>query len=179
MSRRELIRRCLRGVAGGLSIGEISETTGEPREGVKSALIAMRKRGEAIRTVRGIYCLAEDSGKARMWKLLTARKRATLEDLQVQAGVGQAEALEYLAGLKEAGIIREIGREGNDAVYRLIHDTGPETPLQGDDDVERMMAWAQIRQLRLKAEGAFLELTRAMEAYDEKYGEQPDRDAAA
>ena len=169
ISRREKIRRVLQGVDQ-LCIDVISDRTEEPREGVKNALVAMKKRGEVIRVNRGCYCLAEASGKARIWKLLTARKRASLEDVQIQAGVSREEAMEYLAGLKEMGVVREFPGKGDEVIYRLIHDTGPETPLQGDDEIERLMALKVIRELRFKAQHAFCELTKAMEAYDEAYG---------
>lgn len=68
--------------------------------------------------------------KQVMWRLLRARRRVTIEDLQELAGVDEGYARRFLKNLEEMEITRKIHNHPNSpAIWQLVNDTivEPET----------------------------------------------------
>jgi len=93
----------------------------------------MRKTGEVERPSKGfvIYCgRQKDKPEVRdaMWSVLRMRKSVTIADLQELAGASREYAREFLGMLVRRGGVEHTRRKGRESIYRLIEDTGPDTP---------------------------------------------------
>lgn len=83
----------------------------------------MLKRGELERVEPGVFRLASSSQdppqiQEKMWRVLRARRRVTVEDLQELAGASRLYALEWLQML----VKYEIVRKGDDGLYQMVKD---------------------------------------------------------
>lgn len=67
--------------------------------------------------------------RGAMWAVMRMRKTATRDDLQELAGASLDYANEFLRLLLKRGAIEKVGAVRNGSpVYRLVNDTGPQTP---------------------------------------------------
>jgi len=159
---------------------QISEALGEDRKSVNHAVQTMHDKGELTRVSRGRYCLTKPKSKrARMWKIIRARRTVTAEDLAELTDACQQYTQDYLRSLEAQGVMSRKRKRDNTWVYRLKHDLGPIAPNQSIAEVDRALEWKKIQEARADAEQAMRTLTTLMEAYDEKWGEKPDGHAAA
>jgi hypothetical protein len=85
--------------------------------------------GEVIRVGEGRYVYGMRPYKRTladvMWHLIRSHRQFTTDEVERLSGAGRAWVLEYLRGLRHAGILRQRSR-GN---WELVKDVGPERPV--------------------------------------------------
>lgn len=79
----------------------------------------------------------QNSGRARMWRIIRRRVLFTLDDLVIPLdGVNEGNAQKFILNLVRHGIVKldgwrgKQGRPGSRKVFRLIDNTGPVQPVQ-------------------------------------------------
>lgn len=178
-SRRERIRRLL-AERGRMSIVDMAKELEIDRKAVNQSVQAMYGKEQLERVGKGQYRLITKSKRARMWKIVRARKNnITAEILAELTDSCQQYCQDYLRSLVAQDIMVRNRRGDNTWVYRLKHDIGPIAPNQSIAEVDRALEWKKVQEAKVVAEQAMRNLMKLMEAYDAKWGEQPDGDAAA
>ena len=117
-----------------------------------AALKDMRKSGEVERTRKGyVKYIGSRNEKPEireaMWSVMRMRKRVTIDDLRELTGASHEYARQFLGMLVRRESVEHIRRRNKCSIYRLIEDTGPETPL----DTVKHDRLRAIRQTKRKA----------------------------
>lgn len=78
---------------------------------------------------------SQDTGRARMWRIIRRRMVFTLDDIVIPLdGVTQVNAWKFISNLLNHGFIRfdrwngKQGQRGSCKVYRLAYNPGPHLP---------------------------------------------------
>ena len=121
---------------------------------IRSALRDFLRRGEMVRTAPGVFRYQERPTvkpqiRERMWRILRARRRVTVEDLQELAGASRSYAEEWLRMLTKRAVVRKCGG----GVFRMVED--PVAMLSNDEKAE------QLRELRARKKAALAALEKA------------------
>ena len=119
-----------------------------------AALKDMRKSGEVERTREGyVKYVGKRNEKPEvreaMWSVLRMRKSVTIDDLRELTGASHEYARQFLGMLSRRGSVDHIRRHKKCSIYRLIEDTGPETP-QDTVKHDRLRAIRQAKNKALK-----------------------------
>jgi hypothetical protein len=110
-----------------------------------NAIRDLTRTGEVERAADGaiVYRGISNGPEIRdaMWSVIRMRRTVSVYDLQELAGASKNYALEFLRLLARRGAVEVVKRPDNSTVYRLVADTGRETP-QNSEKAD------QLRQLR-------------------------------
>ncbi|MFZ5775080.1 MAG: hypothetical protein ACOY3Z_06310 [Thermodesulfobacteriota bacterium] len=125
------------------------QTRKEQRQ-VAPTLKDLAQSGKLTRLERGLYAIAsapvDDSQlQQKMWRILRARRQATVEDMVELTGAAVEYAREFFRMLEANGVVEKIRPSGGahqPCVWRMINDP---VKLPVDDTKA-----ARLRELRLK-----------------------------
>jgi DeoR/GlpR family transcriptional regulator of sugar metabolism len=113
--------------------------TGAQEKTARNALSDMANDGRLVRVRPGVFRLPETarpkpvSKQERMWRVIRARRRVTLADLQELAGVTKEYAKEYLLMLtKRAVMVRQPQPQNRPHVWVLVND-----PVEMPENTEK------------------------------------------
>ena len=124
-----------------LTVADLTRETGfvgkgQPKK-VATAIRDFVKRGEVEKTdidgtpaYRYVRRQSAPNKKQVMWRLLRARRRVSIEDLQELADVGEVHARKWISNLEDLEIVKKRQPNPNEpAFWHLINDTvvEPET----------------------------------------------------
>ncbi|MEG6552663.1 hypothetical protein V6C53_20705, partial [Desulfocurvibacter africanus] len=70
-----------------------------------------------------------DTARDRMWASVRELRRFTRKDLSKATGCPKGAVADYVRLLCLAGLAVEVGRTGQEAIYELTGDPGPQRPV--------------------------------------------------
>lgn len=70
------------------------------------------------------------NAQEKVWKVIRGLNEFTVDDVVVLTGLQRATVAVYLSTLHKAGYLRISGKKRQQAIYRMVKNTGPKAPIQ-------------------------------------------------